>query len=753
MRKLANFAGAFTVAIFQAVYLLPVSALLWIALGCLALSGIAVLLFKGKLRMRGLLLLLGFALGFSYHWGFYTFLYVPTQNLAGQTLPVTATALDYAQATKLGCRVDAEIPGARIRLYLDTDLDIHPGDMLELEVQLRPADQIRGEEVDYYRASGIDLLGYQEGELHLQRPEKLPFRFWFVYLRQQMSRKLAEVFPEDIAPFQQALVVGDKTEISQDTAAYAALDRSGIRHVIAISGMHLSFLVSMVRSLCGRRRRTALICIPLIVCFMALVGFPVSVVRAGIMQILLLIAPLLRRENDSLTSLAFAAFIILLLNPWAACSASFQLSFGAMAGITLFSGRLYAWLNEKLPAAKSGSRQPLCAVLHFITATLSSTFGAMLFTVPLMALHFGYISLVSPITNLLTLWAVSLCFILGLAACLLGFLWLPLGMSVAWFTAWPTRYILWIAGLLYRIPFAALYTESPYVTAFLLYLYGLLGLLLLFRKKKLRPAVPVSCALIVLCVTLLLSSLRLRGADMTLTAVDVGQGQSLILTSGSYTVVIDCGGNEGNAGDQTADFLASMGRDKIDLLVLTHWHDDHANGVEELLYRTQVDCLAIPYGTDDGDENAARLTTLAAKEARLVYVTEPVDFHYGQMQVQIFPPLGTGNQNEDCLSLLCSTGNYAALVTGDMSSRGEKALLERYSVGDVSLLVAGHHGSKNASCQEFLEELQPETVLISVGYNTYGHPAEETLERFVSIGAAVYRTDRCGNCTVRIKDG
>ena len=92
-------------------------------------------------------------------------------------------------------------------------------------------------------------------------------------------------------------------------------------------------------------------------------------------------------------------------------------------------------------------------------------------------------------------------------------------------------------------------------------------------------------------------------------------------------------------------------------------------------------------------------------------------------------------------------------MTGDMSSRGEKALLERHSVGDVSLLVAGHHGSKNASCQEFLEELQPEMVLISVGYNTYGHPAEETLERFISIGAAVYRTDRCGNCTVRIKDG
>ena len=148
------------------------------------------------------------------------------------------------------------------------------------------------------------------------------------------------------------------------------------------------------------------------------------------------------------------------------------------------------------------------------------------------------------------------------------------------------------------------------------------------------------------------------------------------------------------------------------------------------------------------------MTELAAREAEIYYVTEPVKITLGGMELQIYPPIGGSGENEAGLSILCTAGDYDVLVTGDMESGTEKRLVERYALPDIELLVAGHHGSKNASCPELLEALQPETVFISVGKdNAYGHPAEETLSRFAGIGAAVYRTDQQGNCTVRVEHG
>ena len=600
MRKLAYFAAAFSGSVLLAVYALPLSALLWAALGCTLLGGIAALILRGGVRLRAALILAGLCLGFGYHWGYTQLFYSPAEALAGQTLTIEAQALDYAQPAGWGGRVDVRAKGAKMRLYLEEEVDIIPGDRLLLTARLAPAEQLEQGEIDYYKTAGIQLLAYQKGELELQRPERLPLRFYPKVLRHMLSEKLAEIFPEDVSPFLQALVLGDKSAANQDQSLYASLDRSGIRHVIAVSGMHLAFLVSMVRRLSGRRRRTAFICIPVILLFMALVGFPTSVVRAGIMQILLLAAPLFRREEDTVTSLSLAALVILLLNPWAAGSAAFQLSFAAVAGISLISGKLYGAMGRW-----KGMQKPFWGkLLRSFAAAVSSTLGAMVFTAPLMALHFGYISLISPLTNVLTLWAVSLSFILGLAACVLSLIWLPLGAGIAFLALWPVRYILFMARLLAKFPFAALYTMNRYVCFFLCYLYALLGLLWVWRKEKRRLILPVCCGALALGAALLLGNLHLTGAEMTVTALDVGQGQSLVLTAGAYTVLIDCGGSGDHAGNRAADFLAGMGKTKVDALILTHWHDDHVNGVEQLLERTQTERLFIPREIDDSDGNA-----------------------------------------------------------------------------------------------------------------------------------------------------
>ncbi len=753
MRKLAVFSAGFAGALLLTAYILPEGWRFWAALVAVLLAGLSALLFKEKLRLRALLILAGFALGLVYHGGYDLLFCRRLESLAGETREIEVTALDYAVPTDLGCRVDARLDGGKISLYLHEEVDIKPGDQLRLTAELASADRVGGEEIDYYKSVGIRLLAYQDGELTLSRPEKPGFRFWFVMTRRALSDKLEEIAPADSAPFMRALILGDRAALDGDEALYSDLDRSGIRHVIAISGMHLSFLVAMVRLLCGRRRRTAFVCVPVILAFMALVGFPVSVVRAGIMQIMLLIAPLLRRENDPITALSAAGLVLLLLNPWSVCSASFQLSFAAVAGILLLTGPLYKKLWAALPKKGVLAHKLSRACLRFLISGLSSTAGAMVFTAPLMALHFGSVSVIAPLTNILCLWAVSLAFMLGLAACLLALIWAPLGAALAWLCAWPVRYVLFVSGLLADLPFAALYTVSRYTLFFLCFVYVLLLILLFFRKQVKRPFVPLCCGLLGLCLTILFSTLDGRGADMLFTVLDVGQGQSIVLRSGGMNAVIDCGGDQDNPGNLAADYLAGFGEDRVDVLILTHWHDDHVNGVEQLLHRTDVQYLIVPEGTDDEDENMERILNLASGEAEICFVDRIMNVEMGEVDITIYPPIATNSENEACLTVLSACGAYETLVTGDMPARLERRLLERHSLPDIELLVAGHHGSKSSCGKEILAATKPETVFISVGYNSYGHPAEETLDRIARAGAQVYRTDQNGNCTVRIEHG
>ena len=163
-----------------------------------------------------------------------------------------------------------------------------------------------------------------------------------------------------------ALLTGDKREYYADETVSTAMKTAGFSHVVAVSGMHVGFLITALGLVSGSKRRTAILGIPLVFCFMAMVGFTPSVTRAGIMQCMLLSAPLLRRENDPATSLSAAGLALLLINPRAVAGAGFQLSFAAMAGLIAFSGRVYTWLlpkQPKGPALFTRALRWLCGVL------------------------------------------------------------------------------------------------------------------------------------------------------------------------------------------------------------------------------------------------------------------------------------------------------------------------------------------------------------------------------------------------------
>lgn len=226
----------------------------------------------------------------------------------------------------------------------------------------------------------------------------------------------------------------------------------------------------------------------------------------------------------------------------------------------------------------------------------------------------------------------------------------------------------------------------------------------------------------------------------------------MALRAGDRVALVDCGGSaRRNAGDLAADYLGTVGVDRVDLLILTHYHADHANGVLELLARMEVSALAVP---DVDREDALRQELLAAAEdhgVQVWFVSDDQRLSFGPAELTLYAPLGAGDANEAGLSVLFQGAGFSALLTGDMGEDIEARLVKYGNLPDIDLLVVGHHGSRSAASQLLLETVTPEAAVISCGYNTYGHPAPETLGRLAAAGCDIYRTDQQGNLTVTVR--
>ena len=177
---------------------------------------------------------------------------------------------------------------------------------------------------------------------------------------------------------------------------------------------------------------------------------------------------------------------------------------------------------------------------------------------------------------------------------------------------------------------------------------------------------------------------------------------------------------------------------------MTHYDADHAGGAQQLLARVRVDSLFLP---DLEDESGLR-EVLEVSDSQVFVVSGLTEISVPNGEIRLYPAVLKENDNNGGVCVLATAAEYDILVTGDMDRFAEMRLLARYDLPDVELLVAGHHGSKDATSQVLMDAVTPETVVVSVGENTYGHPAKETLRRIKAAGAEVLRTDELGTVTI-----
>ncbi len=690
--------------------------------------------------LRAAAVFLGCSLGFAWFMGYDGFYFSPVTGLDGREVPVQITASDFSYDTGYGTGVEGiitiEDKPYQIRVYLKENMELCPGDAVNGLFRLRLTTPDGEKTSTYFQGKGIFLMAYQKEDVQITRSETLPKWCFPAVLRHQLREMLDSMFPEDTAPFAKALLLGYSSELDYETET--AFKVSGIRHIIAVSGLHISILYGLVCVLTLRRRYlTAIVGLPVLLLFAAVAGFTPSVTRACIMVSLMMLAMVFDREYDPATALAFAVLVMLIINPLAITSVSLQLSVGCVAGILLFNGSINSWLKSLFPIEKGRKAK----LREFLCSSVSVTVSAMSLITPLSAFYFGAVSLVGVLTNLLTLWVVTFVFN-GLAALCLLYPLLPgLGAILAEILSWPIRYVLFIAKSLASFPLAAVYTKSIYIVLWLIFVYALLAAFLLTKKKQ--PAVLLCCMLLSLCLALLASWGEPLTADTRITMLDVGQGQAILLQSTGKTFLVDCGGDDdGKTADIIAETLLSQGVQRLDGIIVTHYDRDHAGALHNLLTRIDTDHLFLPDTQND--------MPMPQTQGEIIYVWEPLELTFGIASLRIFGPVYSGSDNENSLCVLFDTEKCDILITGDRSAFGERMLLRKNTLPDVDILVAGHHGAADSTSVELLQAVSPETVLISAEKdNIYGHPAPALLQRLEDFGCSIYRTDLHGTIIIR----
>lgn len=749
MRKLMWFTLGFTTACAFAAYVFDGIWLLLLALCSLALSGISLCFNSAKGRIVAAVLI-GCTIGLIWHFAFVHIYLTNAKNIDDKEVVLTVIASDYAYSQQYGELVDGQIhlDGKRysVRVYLDDSYELAPGDSITGTFSVRYIGADNASKNTYHQSKGVFLLLYEEEITTVTKAETLRLQDYPAVFRQKILATIVEVFPADCIGFAKALLLGETDGLTYEQDR--AFQVSGIRHVVAVSGLHVSILFSLLYLFVGRNRwLVSILGIPMLALFAAVAGFTPSVVRACLMQLLICLSGLTQQEYDPPTALSFAVLVLLAVNPFMITAVGFQLSVGCMIGIFLFAEKLREYLLSVFRWKEKGKGKSIRAkLIRWTTGSISVTLSAMVFTVPLCAVYFGMVCLVGILANLLCLWVISFIFYGIMLSCLLSGIWLGAAQAIAGIIAWPIRYVFSVSSLLSRFPLAAVYTDSIYIAIWLVFSYVLLMGFLLLDKKY--PRITALGILAGLAVCLALSWLEPRLHDTQISVIDVGQGQSILLKSNETFYLVDCGSEKADAAaDTVANYLLSQGVTKLDGLILTHYDVDHAGAALQLLSTIPTAKIYMP-DTQPTNDLRAVLEADFADQVELILDTQKLNISGGE--ITFYPCNSAVSDNESSMCVLFQRENCAILITGDRSSRGERMLLAEAELPRIDILVVGHHGSRNATSFELLHVIRPAAAVISVNDdNPYGHPHTEVLERLQMYGCSIFRTDQQGTITFR----
>jgi competence protein ComEC len=540
----------------------------------------------------------------------------------------------------------------------------------------------------------------------------------------------------------QGMVLGDDEGVDQ--GSIDDFRRSGLLHIMAVSGENVILLCSMwafAFSLLGIPRlvRSTLL-VPVVATYVLLTGASPSIVRAGVSGIVGLLAVLASRPTDGWLLWLVPAAWLLTRNPNNLFDVSFQLSFGAVAGLLLLA-------------------RPLTRLFGFLPGALAQMVGittaASLSTAPISMLTFGSASLVSVPANVAGGFVLGPIMFVGMLSLVLGFVgsWLsaPLNVVAGLFIG----FLMEVSRLFGRLPFAVYEWRGVSLRLLLLVAFcGELavvawlarraggGLAAFVRDRRRRAALVAATAGLAAAVLLLAPMPAAPPRQPTLTFLDVGEGAATLFQApGGPTVLVDAG------PAPLARTLRAHAVQRIDLLVLSHGHADHTAGLSDVVGSIPITTALLPRPPTPSAALEAIAARLTAAGAEVRWCEAPAELAGAGWSLRVLPtspPAGeSGNQSENDIALvvLADLGGRRALVSGD----AEGDVLEGLDLPACVVVELPHHGSRGGFDEAQLEAFAPALAVISVGPNTYGHPTPEMLSLLAADGVPCARTDQRGD--------
>ncbi len=662
------------------------------------------------------------------------------------------------------------------------------GDRIEVQgVLRRPNEQRNPGGFDYRsylaRRGVFGILYPNRGqEIILTDRSGFPPLRWTEAVRRRVEAVIDNAYHENRTHAQvlKAMFLGLRNELSPDILE--AFRNSGSIHILAVSGLHVGLIATVCffgfSLLRLPRKATDLLTIAAVVLYACLVGFRPSVFRASLMAVIFLISRIIERDRDLFNLLAFAALVLLLINPAQLWDIGFQLSFAAVAAIVYLMPKWERFIPRLLglgrtdPTVNQGDGVPLHSawvrVVWWLVIGLGVTLSAQVGTTLIAVWHFHRIYPIGLVTGLFTVGLAAFLVNMTLVSVLVGLIWLPL----ATLFAYANHFVLWIfLGLIefFGQPWAVLKMPPPSFGFMVIYIAGCFAVVHWVWVWMHRKQVMV-IGLMVLAIWIWDAAWREQGRLLDITFLDVGQGDAAFVRfPDGKTMLIDAGLNSSRIevtetgikrrvgfdnGERTLDpFLCYEGTFTIDLLLLSHPDNDHGGGFAHILREFGVKrALGIPHQDLSKSTHQILHEIVDAKDIphELGYAGT-VDLT-STAKLELLHPFDVASTNlhdrdvnNDSLVLKLTYGDMRILFTGDIGRKVELKLVESGTDLGAEIVKVPHHGSKTSSSAEFLDAVRPRYAVFSLGQrNRYRFPSEMVVERYRERGCRILRTDQLG---------
>ena len=575
-----------------------------------------------------------------------------------------------------------------------------------------------------------------------------------------------------------AILMGDKTELDQEIKDLYSL--SGIAHILAISGLHISLIGMFLYSLLRKRfsfATSSALTIAVVTLFAITSGMGIATIRAFVMFILKLIGEILGRKYDYITAISLSALILLADNPFIIINSGFQMSFCAMITITIIWPKVVYLINIKSKIANS--------------IVFSLCIG--IFMNPVIAYNYFQLPTYSFMLNIIVVPLLGIVVISAIAGSGMGFLSILMGKTALTPGCLILEVYTFLCENVLKIPGAVIVVGKPTIKIIVLYYMVIVFFLFCFtlvRKNyekdcnikemidengkkvissqiilKKQRKFDFKIRLAVMGISILsgffIYYTPSKGLDIQF--MDVGQGDGIFIKADDGTTITIDGGSsdvKNVAKYRMIPCIKASGTGVIDYAVITHADKDHISGIEEILNMNTENGLTIrnlvmPHVSYEDEAYDELLTAAKTKGIQVLYIKEGDTMKLGKVEIKCIHPDGkyiSDNRNDYSTVLSLKYENFSALFTGDIPAEIEKSIINKID-NNYTILKVAHHGSKYSSDMEFLKKVMPAYSVISVGEdNSYGHPGTETINKLKSLNSKILRTDLSGEIEIFSKE-